>query len=492
MIYEAAGDSKTGAPVNRIARFDQDSQCQSKKVIERLLAEHRTDVGNGRRLALLHGDDLKYSHGWEKWLVWDGKRWKMDDTGEIHRRAKSTCRSLLEHAADRIRELSANGADENTLKSFSDFQSFAIKSESRDRISAMAEMAKSEPNIPIQTTALNSDPFLLCCPNGTVDLSTGSIRPHDRCDYITQLCPTPYVPDATCPTWIRFLNDIFPGDEAPGNIEMILYVQRLLGYCLTGDVREQILPIFCGSGSNGKTTLLNTVTTILGSDYCVKAPVAMLTAGAKHRHPTELTLLFGKRLVYAAESDEGGRLNESVIKELTGSETITARRMKEDFWSFVPTHKLILCTNHKPKVRGKDHAIWRRLKLVPFMEQFDGARKDTTLPAKLLAEATGILAWLIRGCVEWHHYGLTEPNHVREATKDYRKDEDVLAVWIDQRCTTSGKEQASVLYQNYKAWAENGGEYVQSIRQFTKELRDSYKDYTSNGLWFNGLSLRHQ
>src|SRR5262249_47330418 len=184
-------------------------------------------------------------------------------------------------------------------------------------------------------------------------------------DYLTKLCPTEYNPEATCPVFLRFLDALFGS-----NAELIVFIQRLLGCCLSGDISEQVLPIFWGTGANGKSTLLNAVMEAMGEDFAMKASADMLMTSRGERHPTELAQLFGKRLVVASESSEGRRLNEALIKDLTGGEPIRARRMREDFWEFKPTHKVILVTNHKPEVRGRDAGIWRRLRLVPFMLRF--------------------------------------------------------------------------------------------------------------------------
>jgi putative DNA primase/helicase len=242
---------------------------------------------------------------------------------------------------------------------------WALKSESAPRINAALDLARSGPGIPILPEEMDRDPWLLNCGNGTVELRTGTLREHRREDLLTRLCPTEYHPDATCPSWLRFLESIFQKDRP-----LITFVQRLLGYCLTGDVSEQILPIFWGGGANGKSTLVNVILQTLGGDYAMKAPQDLLVVHRGERHPTELADLFRMRLVVTSESSEGARLNEALIKDLTGGEPIRARRMKEDFWQFDPTHKVMLLTNHKPRVVGTDTAVWRRLRLVPFEVTF--------------------------------------------------------------------------------------------------------------------------
>jgi putative DNA primase/helicase len=379
---------------------------------------------------------------------------------------------------------------------------WALTSEAAPRINAMLDLARSEPGIPLLPADLDRDPWLFNCPNGTLDLRTGELRQHRREDLITKLCPTEYDAGAPCPNWLAFLDAIFRGDEY-----LILFVQRLLGYCLTGDVREQVLPIFWGGGANGKSTLVNAVLATMGPDFAMKAPPDLLMQSRGERHPTELAALFGKRLAVVSETNQGRRLNEALVKDLTGGEPITARRMREDFWTFTATHKAVLLTNHRPQVSGTDHAIWRRLPLVPFEERFwnpdDSAdadkhldpelRQDKTLGDKLAAEAPGILTWMVRGCLGWQAEGLTWPDKVRVATAAYREAEDVLARFIADRCLTGAGMacRASALYAAYKGWAEGGNEDVLNQRRFGDAMGErGFEKYTSNGVRYRGIALR--
>lgn len=390
---------------------------------------------------------------------------------------------------------------------------WALKSEARPRLEAMLALAKSEPGVAVLPDDLDRDPWLFNCNNGTLELKTGRLREHRREDLITQLCPVAFHADAQCPTWERFLSSVFPttGDaaEVPGNEVMIQFVQRLLGRCLSGDVSEHIVAIFWGGGANGKTTLLEAIKFVLGDAYSMTAPAELLMTGGSKRHPTEVALLFRKRFIVCSESEEGGRLNESRLKAISGGDKLTARRMKEDFWSFDPTHKVVLCTNHKPRVKGTDDGIWRRLRLVPFAVQFwnpdepakagddrpDYLRQDKQLPVKLKAEAEGILAWLVRGCLDWQKNGLGMPPEVVEATAEYRNEEDIFGQFIEERCTVGQEFVAKFadIFGDYKAWAEAGGEKRPLGRnQVGKELKDrKFTDYDNAGRWYRGLKLRN-
>src|SRR5208283_4668705 len=227
--------------------------------------------------------------------------------------------------------------------------------------------------------------------------------------------------DAVCRTWLAVLEKIFNRDS-----EVIGYLQRFTGYSLTGDVSEQVLNIWHGVGANGKSTVANTIMEMLGSDYAMKAAADLLLAKWDNDHPTALTDLHGKRFVACIETDDGRRLAEALVKELTGGDPIRARRMREDFWQFMPTHKVVLACNHRPTVRGTDHAIWRRLKLVPFNVVIPPNERDKQLPAKLRDELPGILAWAVRGCLDWQRHGLEDPKAIIAATADYQNAEDVL------------------------------------------------------------------
>jgi putative DNA primase/helicase len=377
---------------------------------------------------------------------------------------------------------------------------WCLKSEAGPRINAMLDLARSEPGIPILPEQLDRDPWLFNCPNGTLDLRTGTLREHRREDLITALCAVLYNPDAHCPQWLGFLDAVFQGDQ-----EVIVFVQRLLGCCLTGDVSENVLPIFWGSGANGKSALVNTVLATMGPDYAMKANADLLMIRRGERHPTELAGLFGKRLVVASETSEGGKLNEALAKDLTGGEPIRARRMREDFWEFVPRLKLVQLTNHKPTVAGTNEGIWRRLRLVPFEVTFwDPAdpnvqdrpktlRQDKRLPAKLLAEREGILAWMVHGCLDWQTGGLTLPGKVRAATQEYRAGEDVLARWLAECCRTGTSDyrcRAGVLYGSYRQWCERAGERPVKQKSFGESLSErGFERERSNGVWYLGIGL---
>jgi putative DNA primase/helicase len=336
--------------------------------------------------------------------------------------------------------------------------------------------------------------------NGTVDLRTGRLREHRRGDLLTKLCPTAFEPDADCPLFRRTVEGIFEGDR-----ELIGYVQRFAGYSLTGDVREHVVPIAHGAGGNGKTLLFSALLDTIGPDYSGTVTPELLMETTGDQHPTITADLFGKRLMVAAETGEGRRLNEGRIKALTGGDLVKTRRMREDYWQFTPTHKLILFTNYKPEVRGTDHGIWRRLALWPFRVRFWDPDKGETGPAelradkslqeRLRAERQGILAWLVAGCLRWQHDGLKMPDTVRVATAEYRDAQDVLAAFLADCCLTGGPDyrcRATPLYAAYCAWAKSAGERELSQRRFGIAITErGYERFTNDGTWYRGVSLRN-
>jgi putative DNA primase/helicase len=344
------------------------------------------------------------------------------------------------------------------------------------------------PELPIRVDELDQDQWILNCQNGLVDLTSGKNSPHDRNECITKLCRTEFDLNSEAPVWNKFLRDVFVDDE------LIQFVQRLFGYFLTGDVSEQKLSLFWGNGANGKSTLLNAFMDTIGPDYTMQCMPDFLMEKKGESHPTEKATLFGKRFVSCVETEASRKLAESMVKILTGGEKIMARRMREDFWEFDPTHKLVLCTNHRPIISGTDHGIWRRVLLVPFLQRFDGERRDKQLPEKLKAERPGILAWAVRGCLEWQRIGLNPPPCVCSATEDYRSSEDIFGRFVADCCVVnkSTAVKFAELYERFKKWADDGGEFLLSKRGVGAWLEENgFEKYSANGRWYRGMALRN-
>ena len=444
-----------------------------------------TDYGNCERIVDRHGNSIRFCHPWSKWLVWDGRRWRVDDTEEIERKAKESLRAIYAEAS---RE-----DDPDRRKAV---VSWARESEKAARIRAAMSLARSEAGIPILPPSMDRDPWGFNVLNGTIDLRTGNLRPHDRADLITKLAEVEFDPAAKCPLWDATLELVFRREDPDDTQDLIGYWRRVCGMAMAGVVRDHVLPIPYGTGSNGKTTVLGTIVDVFGSDYATKAAPDLLMAKRTEGHPTDRADLFGKRLVVAIETEAGGRFNEPLLKELTGGDRIRARRMREDFWEFAPTHTLIIATNHKPVVRGTDLGIWRRLKLIPFTTRIDPELADREMPEKLRNEAPGILAWCVRGCLDWQRVGLAEPPEVSTATAEYRADEDAIGGFLEEE-TVRGhgtlRVKSGVLHRAYVAWAEARNERAISARAFGTAIRErGLQTLRNNGIWYLGIGLRQQ
>ncbi|MHB8419129.1 MAG: DNA primase family protein [Myxococcales bacterium] len=399
------------------------------------------------------GADIRFCAPWKKWLVYDGTRWRLDDSGHVARKVKQRIRDLHLWAVKKDYELIAK---------------FFARSEKRSVREAVQALAAVEEPVQVAPGDFDADPWLLNVRNGTVDLRTGKLRPHRREDYCTKLAPVVYDANAKAPTWVVFLERIFSR-----NADLFGFVQRAAGYSLTGDVGEQCLFIAHGAGANGKSTMLEVLRAAMG-DYARAAPADLFVASKGDRHPTEVASLLGVRFAPCVETREGARLNEVLLKQLTGGDTVTARRMREDFWEFSPVAKLWLGTNHRPAIRGTDEAIWRRVRLIPFTVTIPEQERDKKLPTKLRAELPGILAWAVRGCLAWQRDGLSPPAEVTGATADYRQAEDRLGLWIAERCLIGSNRQATAadLYADFCRWAEEHRESAPSAKTFGESLAD--------------------
>ncbi len=418
---------------------------------------NRTDVGNAKRLVASYGVDLRYCYQWRRWLVWDGRQWRLDETGEVERRAKNVVRSIYVEASQ------AGDAEEAKP-----LAQYAIKSENIERLKAMIEAAQSESGIPISPDELDTHPYLLNVTNGTLDLRTREKRQHRREDLITRLIRLPYEPEATAPLWHTFLGRIFNNDQ-----ELIHFIQRASGYSLTGDTTEQCLFILFGPGDNGKTTFVEVIYTVSGP-YAMKTSCETLLAKPHGGIRNDIARLKGVRLVTASETPEGRRLDESLVKDLTGGDTVSARFLYSESFDFRPESKIWMSTNHKPIIRGSGHAIWRRIRVIPFDVTIPQAERDPTLPHKLREEAVGILAWAVAGAEQWWNYRFGDPPEVRNATDSYRDEMDVLGAFIDECClkAPSASVGSGELYGAYKAWCERSGEYAASKKAFALGLTE--------------------
>ena len=417
------------------------------------ISQSLTDTGNAERLVRRHGEDIRYCYVWNKWLIWDGTRWQEDTRGEIERMAKETARAIYHEAA--------NAPEEQHRQ----IAKWAIGSLNVQRLHAMIELAKSEVSVAVD--ALDSDPWLLNVQNGTIDLRTGGIRPPRRADFITKISAVEYHSNALCPQWLAFVNWAMCDDA-----ELIAYLQKALGYGMTGDISEHAFFVAYGQGGNGKTTLFGTIQQILGDYADSLRSDSLMVKRSESSIPNDIAALKGQRFIVSSEGEEGQRLAESLVKSITGGDLVKARFLRAEFFTFKPTHKIFFFTNKKPVIRGTDEGIWRRIHLIPFDAKF--TKKDKQLPEKLLTEDSGILNWLIAGCLAWHNDGLEKPDRVESATEGYRSEMDVLKAFLADCCYTdmNVKSSAKEIYNAYTDWCNDNGEHRKNQRNFGLALKE--------------------
>jgi putative DNA primase/helicase len=397
-----------------------------------------------------HGHEARYVAAWNRWLFYDGPRWQVDEKKKV----LTLSRKLIREASSLVNKPAE-----------------AKRLASNKTNMAVVSLAMADEKIAAGAEQWDADPWLLNTPKGVVDLRTGKMRRHAPEDYMTKM--TAVAPDAACatPLWREFLEKVTNGDR-----DFCSYLMRVSGYSLTGITREHALFFLYGPGGNGKSTWMTTVSRIMGDYHCT-APIDTFTDTGMERHPTELAMLRGARLVTATETEEGRRWAESRIKTLTGGDRIQARFMRQDFFEFDPQFKLVIAGNHKPGLRSVDEAIRRRMNVLPFVVKIPEAERDKELTTKLEAEWPGILAQMIAGCLEWRRTGLAPPNAVTDATEKYLQEGDAVGKWLQERMLggrlvkkVDGWASFSTLHLDWRLWAEANGERVNSAKWLSARL----------------------
>jgi putative DNA primase/helicase len=470
-----------------------------------LKALNSNEDGDASLFVELHRGRFLFDHAAGQWYEWAGHFWKEDElnqamaglesvidlyTQEAKRQSWERLKCEKAGQTDKARKYAATG--EALVKRIRALQSKARKTD----VLFLAAVGAS--SLGITGQEWDRDPWLLCCLNGVIDLRTGEHRQGRPEDFLKTVAPTEWKgTNEPAPTWERFLVEIFSGDE-----ELVDYVQRLSGYSVTGRTVEHFLPIMVGKGRNGKGTIFETLAYVLG-DYTgqIEAELILKQKFVKPSGgPTsDIMTLRGKRLVWASETDQGRKLNAGKLKWLTGGDTLTGREMYgRRQVNFRPTHKLFLLTNHKPHANSDDYALWKRLHLIPFALSFvtdpkeQSERKaDPTLPDKLRAEGSGILAWLVRGCLEWQKEGLKPPETVKVATEAYREEEDLIKLFIDERCKTGkGLEiKSGDLHRAYKTWCGENEIHPMTVTAFGIQIKQRFDSYKTNVVFYVGISL---
>ncbi len=441
-----------------------------------------TDTGNARRLVHLFGDEIRFNtFPFSKWFVWDGRRWCEDQKNAIYNYVDKVVSSIHEEAAK---------ADSDERKRLG---KWALSLESMNRQRQMVSKAQTLKELQISIDELDCDPYLFNVRNCTLDLSSGDDiieRPHSQGDNITKLANVDYVPDAACPGWLKFLGEIFKGNE-----DVIPFLQKAIGYSLTGVVSEQVLFFCYGTGANGKSVFFNAIEAILG-DYFGKAPSEMIMQQKFSPVPTDVADLKGKRFVVCAEIEDNKRFAEARVKDLTGGDTITARRMREDYFVFRPTHKLFIYGNHKPVIYGNDTGIWRRIRIIPFTVTIPPENRvpQEQLHNEFLSEANGILNWALEGYLSYRENGFCDPPTVMEAAADYRSEMDMLGAFLGECCIEDihATKIAKILWEKYHGWCESRGEHHLGYNRWCSKMRERGIDVSpgaGNKMCVNGFEL---
>ena len=452
-----------------------------EEVASKLRVANLTDMGNAECLALLYGDTLRFCHTRQEWLVWDGERWLIDADSGAHRLMVETVRSRYKSGAD----LDGEKEPERKKK----YTAFTVTSENSRNVRNALVAAQALQGFATTIEDWDAEPMLANAGPVTIDLNTGQARPTQREDYITRRLGAAYNPQAACPRWERFLDEIFGG-----NRELVAFVQRAIGYSLTGDTSEQKLFLCYGTGANGKSVLLSTLGRLLG-DYAGSTSFDTFDAD-NDRARGDLAKLKGARVVTVIESDEDKRLNEARVKAVTGCDLVTAEAKFKDPFTYKPTYKLWLAMNHKPTIRGTDLGIWRRIQLIPFEQSFDersGRRPDKQLENKLVTELSGILNWAVAGLREWHQQGLNPPAAVLNATDQYREESDLIGQWLEA-CTVKGRQmetKAGDAYKSYQAWCADTGARALTMTAWGRRLAEKGLPKVKRGsyIFYGGIGI---
>lgn len=436
------------------------------------------DMGNAERFLDLFGEDFRYNYTDKTFLYWDGCRWAADQTGAVERSADASVEAMSAEA-----EWYEKNGDEDAAKAFRKH----IKA-SRSNKSKTNMLKEVQHNMPIMPFQLDKHKMAFNVPNGTLSLKTGQLVPTKRDYFITKFSPVEFTDNADCPMWKKFLDDIFAGDK-----ELIRYIQKAVGYSMTGDTSEQCVFFLYGTGRNGKSTFLDVLREIFG-DYVsnIQPETIMVKNSMGNGINSDIARLKGARMVTTVEPNEGVRLNEGLIKQLTGDDAVTARKLYGNEFEFKPEFKLWMATNHKPVIRGTDDGIWRRIHMIPFTVQIPVDKVDRQLKSKLEREYPAILRWAVEGCLLWQREGLKQPRAVLDMTREYRREMDVISGFLDDRCEMGEgfSAKSSELYAAYSAWCESNTEFKMSNTKFGVEMEKRFtRSKRMDGNYFVGLKL---
>lgn len=438
------------------------------------------DTGNAERFLDRYGKIAKYSYIDKKWYLYNGSYWEMDTTGEIYKLIDAVIQDMKN---EKIVIPDDVDDEEKFIKEWEKFKKTSRSHRSKDNLEK-----EIRHHIDVLHDEFDHEDMLLNTKSGYVDLTTGVLHDHDREKMFSKETNSEYTDNIDCPEWTKFLDQIFDHDE-----EMIHFIQKAVGYSLTGSVEEQVMFILLGNGRNGKSVFINTLNSMFGSYAKTMNVSSVMIRNNSGGANSDIARLEGARLVISSEANEGSRLDESLIKQITGGDTVVARYQYGSEFEFNPKFKLWMATNHKPLIRGTDDGIWRRIILIPFKVQIPKEKVDKKLESKLKHELPGILNWAVQGAIDWQTEGLNLPQSVADATNGYRKEMDIIELFVSDNCEVGSDYQAPAaqLYQLYKTWASTNNEYVMSKNKFGEEMKKKFeKKHKKIGNVYLGLRVK--
>lgn len=436
------------------------------------------DTGNADRLMDQYGEYIKYSYIDKSWYFYNGSFWEMDDKGMIAKFADQVVENMKDEKLKIAPDVDPEDAAEN-------WQSFVKKTRQHTQKKNFVEETKHR--VPVLHGEFDRDPMLVNAINGYVDLSNGILQDHDIKKMFSQQADVEYSDNVDCPIWLNFLNQVFDNDQS-----LIDYIQKAVGYSATGSTSEQVMFILFGGGRNGKSVFINTIADILGTYSKTMSASSIMVKPNGNGANSDIARLEGARMVVSSEPNEGVRLDEGLVKQLTGGDTVTARFLYGKEFEFEPQFKIWLATNHKPIIRGTDDGIWRRLMMIPFLVQIPEDKVDKKLSAKLKSESIGILNWIVDGAIKWQKEGLNPPAVVTKASKEYRDEMDTITLFVNDCCQVDPSLEAPAgdLFKLYQSWAKENSEYLMPKQKFSREMRQKFKyKKRNNGRYYIGLRI---
>ena len=448
------------------------------------------ELGHGERFVDSWGHCTRFDATRGTWMIWRGNHWAVDEANEVVLRMTRVAKNIL-NSESAAMQACAKQFDDPYLDAARKVYAEGLKLHNFRTISAALQIARVLPGMTTRASQYDADPMVFNCESGVIDLRTGLMSQHRSESLLTKISPLRLGDaDSKCPRWMQFLDEITCGDK-----ELVDYLQRVVGYILTGSMREQCFFLFYGAGANGKSTFINVIKHLMG-DYGQQVDFTTfmdMNRGASPRN--DLASLVGRRFVVSPEGMDGKALDEPVVKQFTGGDPMTVRFLNKEFFTFQPVGKIVLASNHRPLVKGTDHGIWRRMRLVPFLAKFDASTADQNLLEKLIAEGSAILRWAVEGSQLWAAQGLGIPTAVAVATMSYRSSMDIFQTFIDERCTVDFKSStgSQVIYDAYSDWCVSAGIRMpmkQSIfNQRLEERGFERKKTSAQNVWL-GVALK--